>query len=59
MEEIRCTKCNKMLGKIFAPDAVAVQEKETIQQLELYPDGKPKRIEIKCPRCNILNEVIV
>lgn len=55
MQEFRCTKCNKLLFKASFPikprEVILVPEDVGINRLRL----NGKAIEIKCPRCNCLN----
>lgn len=59
MQEIRCEKCNKMFGKIFNPTAIAIEDRQSVEKIELHNNGHPKRLEIQCPRCKTLNEIMV
>jgi len=52
MQEIRCTKCNKLLARYYPLETdldltvKMIKEKHTIQA---------ERFEIKCPRCGEMN----
>jgi len=59
MQEIRCKQCNKMFGKIFNPTAIAIEDREIVERIELYDNGHPRRLEIQCPRCKNLNEIMI
>lgn len=51
MREVRCEKCNKLLAKTTG-EAISKSESVTIHTYK-------NTIEIKCPRCGKLNEIII
>lgn len=61
MQEIRCKKCNKLLGKVKEPQYFSINIKDsTIKEID-KPEEEPKFnfdsfvLEIKCPRCGHMN----
>lgn len=57
--EIRCSACQKLLAraKPSSPDDWGYPL--SVEVNEIDNDGKNILLEIKCPRCKELNEVIV
>jgi phage FluMu protein Com len=60
MEEIRCKKCNKLLGKIGAGHRHGLTEYGDVGNIKKYipkiEDGNiTVDYEIKCPRCGEMN----
>jgi len=53
MQEIRCTKCNKMLATIEGN--TPTYEAGALVGIGSSFSTKAKRIEIKCPRCKLIN----
>jgi phage FluMu protein Com len=49
MQEIRCGKCNKLLGKTF------VVERTGNSEWDITDKQSEQIVEIKCPRCGELN----
>lgn len=52
MQEIRCTKCSKLLYKIHEPEIR--KHGNYVEVPDAYEIVQPK-IEIKCPRCGEKN----
>lgn len=54
MQEVRCTKCNKMLCKSNVPinkGDITIVERDVLRNVST----KEKNVEIKCPRCGTVN----
>jgi len=58
MQEFRCTKCNKLLGKIN--DSLMTEPPTTLvcfaKDMENCKAIVDSLFEIKCPRCGTMNE---
>ena len=59
MTPFRCSNCNRLLAKVYP--------NQTVIPVDIVPytgkvtaiDENTCRIEIKCPRCNAMNELSV